>query len=455
MTIVFKTRETKKKKKGNSEPEKVPMYVDFRDGRSFHEYLKTDLKLDPAMWDEGKQMVKARYVCDEKEKSDVQNEVNSMRAYLQDSYNRDKARGKIVKGWLEKALEEYRGTTGSATSTRSTRSTKRYIPFEEYFDDFLRSRNLSDTRTRQYEVVKRTVLRYETFRQSVSGDKQYRFDVLKVDKKTIEDLYSFMVKESEYYELYPDIYAKIPVKKTPPKPRSKNTMRDLMKKITAFFNWCKETNLIKETPMKGFKIDSELYGTPVYMTKEELEKVIETDLSQWPDYAVQRDVFVFQCCVGCRVSDMMRLTKEDVVNGAIEYVPRKTRAENPRTVVVPLNKTALTIVDRYKDRPGDRLLPFILPQDYNEAIRYVLRLCGIKRMVTVIDPQTRTEVKKPLCEVASSHLARRTFTAILYKNVKDQNLVASLTGHAEGSRAFARYRDIDREMKNDLVRLLD
>ena len=50
---------------------------------------------------------------------------------------------------------------------------------------------------------------------------------------------------------------------------------------------------------------------------------------------------------------------------------------------------------------------------------------------------------------------RRTFTAILYKNVKDQNMVASLTGHAEGSRAFARYRDIDREMKNDLVKLLD
>ena len=449
MTIIFKTRETKKAKKSNSEPEKVAMYVDLRDGRFFHEYLKTDLKLDPAMWDEGKQSVKARYVCDEAEKSKVQNEVNAMRTFLQESYNRDKSSGKITRGWLEKALSEYGGTT------RSTRSIKRYVPFEDYFDEFLKSRNLSDTRTRQYEVIKRTILRYEVFRRSITGEQNYRFDVLKVDKKTIEDLYSFMVKESEYYELYPDIYAKIPVKKVPPKPRSKNTMRDLMKKITAFFNWCKETNLIKETPLKGFKIDSELYGTPIYMTKEELEKVSNADLGQWPKYAVQRDVFVFQCCVGCRVSDMMRLKKEDVVNGAIEYVPRKTRAENPRTVVVPLNKTARTIVERYKDEPGDRLLPFILPQDYNEAIRYVLRVCGIKRMVTVIDPQTRTEVKKPLCEIASSHLARRTFTAILYKNVKDQNLVASLTGHAEGSRAFARYRDIDREMKNDLVKLLD
>ena len=449
MVIKFYTRETSKEKKGASSPKQVPMYVLVRDGRLFREALSTDLKLVPAMWDEDKQTVKARYVCNEEEKTRVQNEVNTLRTYLQNAYNNDKARGLIQKGWLEKALNEYKDTPVVM------KKVKRYVPFEKYFDDFLKSRNLSPARTKQYEVIKRTILRYEVFRQSRPGDESYRFDVLSVNKETIEDLYSFIEKESEYYEQYPELYEKIPVKKVPPKPRSKNTMRDLMKKITAFFNWCKETNLIKETPMKGFKIDGELYGTPTYLTKEEMETVSTMDLSQWPDYAVQRDIFIFQCCVGCRVSDMMRLKKGDVVNGAIEYIPRKTISENPRTVVVPLNNTALTIVKRYKDKPGDRLLPFILPQSYNEAIRYVLRICGINRMVTIIDPLTRTEVKKPLCDIASSHLARRTFTAILYKNVKDQNMVASLTGHAEGSRAFARYRDIDREMKNDLVKLLD
>lgn len=33
------------------------------------------------------------------------------------------------------------------------------------------------------------------------------------------------------------------------------------------------------------------------------------------------------------------------------------------------------------------------------------------------------------------------------------NLVSSLTGHAEGSRAFNRYRDIDIDMKRDLVKI--
>lgn len=73
----------------------------------------------------------------------------------------------------------------------------------------------------------------------------------------------------------------------------------------------------------------------------------------------------------------------------------------------------------------------------------------------MINPQTRESEQKPLYEVASSHMARRTFVGNLYKQVKDPNLVGALSGHKEGSKAFARYRDIDEEMKVELVNLLD
>ena len=39
--------------------------------------------------------------------------------------------------------------------------------------------------------------------------------------------------------------------------------------------------------------------------------------------------------------------------------------------------------------------------------------------------------------------------------VKDPNLVSTLAGHVEGSRAFSRYRDIDIDMKRDLVKILE
>ena len=49
--------------------------------------------------------------------------------------------------------------------------------------------------------------------------------------------------------------------------------------------------------------------------------------------------------------------------------------------------------------------------------------------------------------IARSHMARRTFIGNIYIKVKDPNLVASLTGHSEGSKAFSRYRDIDKMVR--------
>ena len=76
-------------------------------------------------------------------------------------------------------------------------------------------------------------------------------------------------------------------------------------------------------------------------------------------------------------------------------------------------------------------------------------------MVTMLDQQTREEIQKPLYEVASSHMARRSFIGNIYKKVKDPNLVGALSGHKEGSKAFARYRTIDDDMKKELIGMLE
>ena len=61
------------------------------------------------------------------------------------------------------------------------------------------------------------------------------------------------------------------------------------------------------------------------------------------------------------------------------------------------------------------------------------------------------ELTRTLNEIAGSHIARRTFIANLYSQVKDPNLIGSLSGHTEGSKAFARYRDINIDIKRDLI----
>jgi hypothetical protein len=52
-------------------------------------------------------------------------------------------------------------------------------------------------------------------------------------------------------------------------------------------------------------------------------------------------------------------------------------------------------------------------------------------------------------------MARRTFVGNLYKQVKDPSLIGSMSGHVDGSRAFARYRTIDDDMKIELVNMIN
>ena len=105
-------------------------------------------------------------------------------------------------------------------------------------------------------------------------------------------------------------------------------------------------------------------------------------------------------------------------------------------------------------RSGSELLPFISSQKYNDYIKVVLTKCGITRLVMVLNSITRKEEKQPINEIGSSHMARRTFIANIYNKVPDPNVIGSMTGHVEGSRAFARYRTIEEEVKKNLVDIL-
>jgi Site-specific recombinase XerD len=282
-----------------------------------------------------------------------------------------------------------------------------------------------------------------------------------LDLDTIEDIESYIINEHILLEEYPKIFEQIPAntdtkRKSPkPAPRGNNTVYTFFGKLRAFCNWCYDQGLTTNRPFARYKGKPEQYGTPYYITLEERNHIADFDLSDKPHLAIQRDIFVFQCLIGCRVSDLMRMTEESVINGAVEYIPSKTKEDRPEVVRVPLNDRAKELIKKYSEQSGGRLFPFISSQKYNDDIKEIFSICGVTRMVTILNPTTGDEEKRAINEVASSHIARRTFVGNLYKKVKDPNLVGALSGHKEGSKAFARYRDIDEDMKKDLVNLIN
>ena len=332
--------------------------------------------------------------------------------------------------------------------------------FFELFNEYLEKHPLSPARANHYRVLARALCRYEMYVQ-LTESKRYKLTVDNFTTEHLDKFKAFLKAEPELFDKYPKIYEAVPAiirtqrKPKRPLPKGDNTICCCFKRFRAFYNWCVEHGATTNNPFDGYKgVGTEKYGRPYYITVAEVERIGDFDLRDYPSLSVQRDIFVFQCLIGCRVSDLMRMTKGNIIDGAIEYMPDKTKEERPEVLRVPLNQRAKAILERYEDC-GDPLLPFISPQRYNDAIKDIFTTCGITRIVTVRNPTTGDEERRPINEIASSHLARRTFIGNIYKKVKDPNLVGALSGHKEGSKAFARYRDIDEEMKQDLVGILD
>lgn len=68
-------------------------------------------------------------------------------------------------------------------------------------------------------------------------------------------------------------------------------------------------------------------------------------------------------------------------------------------------------------------------------------MAGVDRIVTILDPLTHNEVKRPIYEVASSHLARRTLSAISTKGERPEPRFRTIgtQGGKQSFQAIQRY----------------
>jgi len=334
--------------------------------------------------------------------------------------------------------------------------------FIELVEEFPTKRGLSEWRHRRYGVLSRSLHRFELYRK-VKRQLPAKLDFEMFTTDILEDYERFLRNEPEIFDKYPRIFEQYPAetrkarKSRRPFPKGDNTIINIFACLRTFFHWAIEEGLTTNNPFVKYKgKTTEHYGTPYYITLEERDRIADFDLSANKSLAVQRDIFIFHCCIGCRISDLMRLTPANIINDAVEYIASKTKGERPNVIRVPLTQRAKDILDRYKGEDSEgRILPFISSQKYNVAIKKIFKECGITRIVTILNHTTGEEEQRPINEIASSHLARRTFVGNLYKKVKDPNLVGALSGHKEGSRAFSRYRDIDDDMKKELIGLME
>ncbi len=418
----------------------------LRDGRNAQFFHASELEINPAYWDSARQEIKAKVLFDAEKRAQFNRAVSEHKAMILDIYNATPDKEHFTSEQLEVEIDKR--LHPEKYIVKEHRQT-----FFEAYDEFIEKRKLSDWRIRAIRVVIRALRRYELYvRRTI--DSAFILDFETITPLVLRDVEEFLRNEYTFYEQYPEIYEAVPESRTP-QPRGQNTINGILTKLRTFFIWANDVGKTRNNPFRNYSVEECVYGTPYYISIDERNKIYRTNLNRHPRLAEQRDIFVFQCLIGCRVGDLYKLTRDNIIDGAIEYIPRKTKDGHPVTVRVPLNTIAREILERYGGYTGPSLFPQVAEQQYNKAIKRIFLAAGLRRKVTVLNPLTREAEQRPIWEVASSHLARRAFVGNLYKQVKDPNLVGALSGHKEGSRAFARYRAIDEEMKNELVKMLE
>ena len=408
--------------KRNGKVKNVPLQLYIFFDKKIVSVFNTGYRCDINQWDADNQIMKKNQVNNAGQTSAyVNTKLNAIRGtvgvWAQNNPN----------GTKDELLKELRAVAGKKEKVKVDTETDPET-FFSLFDKFLKERKLSEGRYKHYMVLKRCLERYEAHTRH-----QVTFAI------SLQEFEQYLSIEHTLFEKQAE--------------RGKNTIIGLLKKLRSFIIWANDNEHTTINQFKTFKLEEAKYGTPFFLTIAERNNLYKCDLSHRKDLAVQRDIFVFQCLVGCRVADLMRLTSANVIGNFLEYVATKTKDEQPTTIRVPLSETAKEIINRYKG--NEKLFPFTNPTIYNSDIREFFTIAGLKRMVTVLDTKTRKDVQKPLNKVASSHIARRTFVGNLYAKVQDPNIVGSLSGHVEGSRAFARYRKIDDEIKTDLINSIE
>lgn len=236
---------------------------------------------------------------------------------------------------------------------------------------------------------------------------------------------------------------------------SKNSIHTILNITRSAWNRAKKTlkqqGIEIHYPFDSYQLPGEAYGKPIYLTSAERDQLFNAVLpSDRLRYA--RDIFVFQCLVGARVGDLSKLTKANIQNNILSYIPSKTAKKEPTPISVPLNQTALEILSRY-DLPGGKLLPFGSLSPYNKLIKQVFEIVGLTRVVTRQNPNTGKSEQVRICDVCSSHMARRCFVGTLFGRV-DSAIIASMSGHTPNSKAFARYYKVDEELQKQAINLL-
>ena len=220
------------------------------------------------------------------------------------------------------------------------------------------------------------------------------------------------------------------------KKNKQNTCAKHLKFLKQLMNIAVANGYIQFNVLATYKIEREQDDID-FLNYDELQRIINFS-SPFQRLERARDTFLFGCFTGLSYIDIKTLRKEHIeTDGEGRIWIKKKRQKTGVLSCIPLLPMAKLLLEKYKDWPGEMIMPIQDCTDVNNYLKDIAILCGINKHITF-------------------HTSRHTFasTVTLANNISLE-VIAKMMGHTN-TRMTSRYAKlVDDAIAEQMDKLID
>lgn len=220
-----------------------------------------------------------------------------------------------------------------------------------------------------------------------------------------------------------------------------NTVGANFKLLRKILNDAIADEYLEVNPFRNFTISQEPTATE-FLEEEELTRFASVPLEEGSSIKVHRDLYVFACEVGFRLSDLLKLEWRQIKDGRIHLVMHKTKTPHS----IKLSSRAQSILnDLTGPRQESDLVFELLPHTLDRGDAFALKR-ALSSATAYINRSLKTVAE--LAEIpkrVTFHTSRHTYATRLLQKGTQLHLVSKLLGHKSirETERYAHIRNVD------------
>ena len=384
------------------------IFYRFKQGKKFDIEISTGIQIPKDRWSVAKQSVLATIDVNYK---DINNKIKELDTHIQKVYSNNVLTSEeiINSKWLKEKLSVFFNRETMNPDVDDT------VFFTNYINSFIIESRTKKTRKNTL-IKNRTIQHYQTTLNKITAFEEHTGKRIRLQNITIDFHTNFIEFLEKEQQLNP------------------NTIGGYVDDIKLFCSNADKKNI---EISKDFKL-SEFYcpsnkTNDIYLKEEEINTIFNKEFEQ--DYLDNaRDWLIIGLRTGLRISDFLKLSKKNLIDGFIE----KQTVKTDFPVIIPIHHQVKNILSK-RDGEFPRM---ISDQKFNVYIKKIAEISGLNEIVEgaktnkieIIKDGIKENIHRKVFknyfkyELVTSHICRRSFATNLYGKI-DTLTIMKITGH--------------------------